>query len=161
MLGVTPETPTSGYGSTPLGPLHWGTATPLAQGGVNPGYLTFGGKPPDFYQTTNPAIQSQYYWGQHPYMKTMEDFANYNKIPGAPATPFGMQTLPQYMNVDQFTQQMISPQRQFAAQGTIPQYAGPFASATGYTGNFGTPVQPVQPTQFTTPYDQATIPPVA
>jgi len=66
----------------------------LVNPGVNPGFLVTAVNPPR-YQTTNP-YQSQYYWGQHPYMQNMSDLANYNAVPAAPATPFGLQAGPNF-----------------------------------------------------------------
>jgi hypothetical protein len=109
LLGIQPEMPTQpGYG--PLPPIKWGSVPGLAIGGVNPGYLTFGGKPPEFYQTTSP-VQSKYYWGKHPYMQTPEDLANYNNIPNAPAQPWGRQTAIEPFDVNAFiTRQGLTPQ---------------------------------------------------
>ena len=133
LLGVgTPTAPgKKSYG--PLAPIQWGTVGGLTQPGLNPGYLTFGGHPPEFYNATNP-VQSQYYWGIHPYMQTMENLGTYNNVPGAPAVPFGIQQPRQPLDINAFTQQLLSPQNQFAAQGTTQQYSGPLISSTGYAG---------------------------
>jgi hypothetical protein len=158
MLGVAPGQPgapgTPGYG--PLPPIEWGSATPLAQGGLNPGYLTFGGQPPAYYQTNNP-VQSQYYWGRHPYMAGPEDLANYNNIPGAPAVPFGRQQPRGAWDYQQFINETIgTPQYQQAAMGASTQYPGGIAPATSYTGAAMTPVAPApQQQQFTVPVPTA------
>jgi len=51
--------------------------------------------PNDPNQTTNP-YQSQYYWGQHPYMQSLADLPYYNDVPEAPAVPFGLQAGPNF-----------------------------------------------------------------
>jgi hypothetical protein len=105
LLGVQPEVPGQpGYG--PLPPLNWGTAPTLPTSGVNPGYFT---NPQPFYKTTSP-VQSKYYWGAHPYIKTPEDMANLNNIPNAPATPWGRQTAIEPFDVNAFiTRQGLTP----------------------------------------------------
>jgi hypothetical protein len=66
----------------------------LVNPGLNPGYLVTAVNPP-MYQTTNP-YQSQYYWGQHPYMQSQADLPYYNDVPEAPAVPFGLQAGPNF-----------------------------------------------------------------
>jgi len=66
---------------------------PLAQGGMNPGYL-MGGAVQPYYQTTDPT-QAQYYWGGHPYIPTLEQIGLWNQPVGAPSVPFGAATGPQ------------------------------------------------------------------
>ena len=65
---------------------------PLAQGGMNPGYL-MGGAVQPYYQTTDPT-QAQYYWGGHPYIPTLEQIGLWNQPVGAPSVPFGAATGP-------------------------------------------------------------------
>ena len=84
----TPTMPRDPY------PLISFAGTNLVNPGLNPGYVVTGVNPP-MYQTTNP-YQSQYYWGQHPYMQNMSDLARYNQVPGAPAQPFGLQAGPNF-----------------------------------------------------------------
>jgi hypothetical protein len=44
------------------------------------------------YATTSP-VQSQFYWGGHPYMPDYPSLQNYNNVPAAPATPWGLQQM--------------------------------------------------------------------
>jgi hypothetical protein len=153
MLGVVPGQPgapgTPGYG--PLPPIDWGSTTPLVQGGLNPGYLTFGGQPPAYYQTTND-IQSRYYWGKHPYMRGPEDLANYNQIPGAPAVPFGQQQPRGAWDVQRFINETIGiPEYQQAALGASTQYPGGVAPATSYQGGQIAPAPVMPQAQFSVP----------
>jgi hypothetical protein len=42
------------------------------------------------YYTNAGPNQNAYYWGAHPYMKTMQDLmTTYNNVPAAPPQPFG------------------------------------------------------------------------
>ena len=156
LLGINtpPQPPRRTYG--PLAPIQWGTMPGgLTNPGLNPGYLTFGGQPAPFYQPQS-QVSSQYYWGMHPYMKTMADLGTYNQVPEAPATPFGIQTPRGRLDVNRLIQQTVGPQAQLAAQGTSAQYAGLPTYATSYTG--GAPIQQVQnpmPTQATFAQPQA------
>jgi hypothetical protein len=157
LLGVVPSQPdapgTPGYGTLP--PIDWGSTTPLVQGGLNPGYLTFGGQPPAYYQTTND-IQSRYYWGKHPYMRGPEDLANYNQIPGAPAVPFGRQQPRGAFDTQQFIRETIgTPQYQQAAIGGSMQYPGGTAPATSYAGGQISPAPVMPQAQFTAPVPTA------
>jgi hypothetical protein len=77
----------------------------LVNPGVNPGFVITAVNPP-MYRTTNP-YQSQYYWGQHPYMQNMSDLANYNAVPEAPAQPFGLQAGPSF-NWNQYLTQLAA-----------------------------------------------------
>jgi hypothetical protein len=145
MLGAGPQTPAKkGYG--PLADLQWGTVNGLTQPGLNPGYMTFGGHPPPMYQTTNP-VQSQYYWGMHPYMQTMENLGTYNNVPEAPATPFGIQQQQGPWNAQKFINETIgTPQYQAATQGS-GQTPVQFAPATSYGGA----TMPVNPSDMLNP----------
>ena len=60
----------------------------LANPGLNPGWMNQGVQP--MYATNSP-VQSEYYWGGHPYMPDYASLQNYNKVPAAPATPWGLQ----------------------------------------------------------------------
>ena len=42
-----------------------------------------------FYQTTSP-VQSQFYWGNRPYVSLNGDMTQYNQVPEAPVVPFGI-----------------------------------------------------------------------
>ena len=131
----TGQVPKHTYG--PLAPIQWGTTNGLTNPGLNPG---FGVTPPAFYQTTDP-VQSQYYWGMHPYMQTQADLPNYNTVPEAPAVPFGIQQSRQPFDVNSFIQNQMGPDFQFATQGTSPQYAGKPSYSTSY-GGAAVPGQP-------------------
>ena len=122
----------------PLAPIEFGKLEGgLTNPGLNPGYLT---TQTPFYQTTDP-VQSQYYWGQHPYIKTLADIGEYNKVPEAPAVPFGIQQQRQPFDVNRFIATTIgTPQYQQAATGSSAQYPATYAPATSYTGS---PVAPV------------------
>ena len=137
-----PGTGKKGYG--PLAPIEWGKLSGgLTNPGLNPGYLTFGGAPPPMYQTTND-VQSQYYWGMHPYMHTKEDLANYNQV-NAPAQPFGIQQAQGPWDYQKFIRETIgTPQYQAAAQGS-GQTPGTFAPATSYAGGTPPVTQPQVP----------------
>ena len=62
----------------------------LANPGLNPGWMNQGVQP--MYGTTSP-VQSQYYWGGHPYMPDYASLQNYNNVPAAPVTPWGLQQM--------------------------------------------------------------------
>lgn len=150
LLGIQPKPPAPRtYG--PLAPIQWGTANGMTLPGLNPGYLTFAGSPPPMYQTTD-KVQSQYYWGMHPYMRTQEDLVNYNLVPEAPAVPFGIQQSRQPFNTQQFIEQTIgTPRYQQAAMGGSQQYPGSFAPATSYAGGPVAPSTAPQPQTFGAP----------
>ena len=150
LIGGAPAAPgRKGYG--PLAPIQWGTLEGgLTNPGLNPGFLTFGGNPPPMYKTTDP-IQSQYYWGLQPYMRTQADLANYNQVQ-APAVPFGLQQQRGPMDYQKFIRETIgTPEYQQAAIGGSTQYPGGFAPATSVVGG-SMPSAPVMPqAQFNTP----------
>jgi hypothetical protein len=120
-IATPPPSKWAGYG--PLD-YRWNPSagTPVNGPGLNPGLI---GQVQPFYHTTSP-VQSQFYWGQHPYMATEADLANYNNIPSAPAVPFGIQTERAPFDVAQFIRQNINPQTLAAAQGANPA-VGPVA----------------------------------
>ena len=121
ILTPPPTTPTwSGY--APLAPWVPAAGQKINGPGLNPGLI---GTVKPFYHTTNP-VQAQFYWGQHPYMATAADLANYNNIPNAPAVPWGAQHGYEPFNVQQFIQQNINPTTLAAAQGAGPT-VGPVA----------------------------------
>jgi len=101
----------------PLPPLTYGTGdlAPLVNPGLNPGQI----RATPYYQTTDP-VQSQYYWGQRPYMASAADLANYNVIPDAPAQPFGIRQSRPALDVPQFIRQNINPTTQAAYMGVAP-----------------------------------------
>jgi hypothetical protein len=113
-----PTTPLRGpYQWSTLPPLTYGTGdlAPLVNPGLNPGQI----RATPYYQTTDP-VQSQYYWGQRPYMATEADLANYNVIPDAPAQPFGIRQSRPALDVPQFIRQNINPTTQAAYMGAAP-----------------------------------------
>ena len=66
--------------------------------GLNPGWIQ--GLP--HYQATSP-VQSQYYWGQHPYQPgPVFNPTLYNQTPAAPAQPWGLQQLYTPTNIQQY-----------------------------------------------------------
>ena len=111
--GANPPTPVMKRNPYPI-PTYSGNG--LVNPGLNPGYLVTAANPP-MYKTTNP-YQSQYYWGQHPYMQTQADLVNYNAVPEAPAQPFGLQAGPNFNWNQYLTQLAATP-------------AGPVAPGTG------------------------------
>lgn len=121
--GATP----AAYG--PLPPVNFGKLGDLANPGLNPGFI----QAHPFYNTTSP-VQSQYYWGNHPYAYDQADRANYNNVPYAPAVPWGVQQAQAPFDVNQFIRSTINPQSQAAAAGTAPEYYAPYAPATPYAG---------------------------
>jgi hypothetical protein len=87
-LANTTTTINTGQGVNPI---------KLTSGGLNPGWIA----PTEFYDTNSP-VQSQFYWGQHPYQQgTTFNSALYNSVPNAPAKPWGIQ---QIAGVDPNTQ---------------------------------------------------------
>jgi len=77
-----------GYG--PINYLPFASLKALEPPGVNPGFFV---RPDAFYNTTSP-VQSQYYWGQHPYQSgSTFSQSQYNNVPNAPAVPFGLREM--------------------------------------------------------------------
>ena len=103
---VPPETP---------GPKVWDpinvsfkTLPLLPNPGLNPGFI----QAQPQYQTTSP-VQSQYYWGQHPYQSGGEDRmtfdpALYKQVP-APVSPWGLQELYTPTNIAQYLASLQGP----------------------------------------------------
>jgi hypothetical protein len=118
----------AGPGS-PANPPKFGKLGALANPGLNPGWI----QAQPFYNTTSP-VQSQYYWGNHPYAYDQADRANYNNVPYAPAVPWGVQQAQAPFDVNQFIRSTINPQSQAAAAGSAPEYYAPYAPATPYVG---------------------------
>ena len=112
-----PPTAPGPYQWSTLPPLTYGTGdlAPLVNPGLNPGKI----RATPYYQTTDP-VQSQYYWGQRPYMASEADLPNYNVIPDAPAIPFGIQQSRPALDVPQFIRQNINPTTQAAYMGAAP-----------------------------------------
>jgi hypothetical protein len=100
-----------------------GTSTQLVNPGLNPGWIT--AQP--FYNTTSP-VQSQYYWGAHPYTETMADLPNRNAVPYAPVIPWGVQQSRAPLDVNALIQSIINPQAQAAAVGAAPGSYAPYGT---------------------------------
>jgi len=86
-----------------------------------------------FYKTTND-VQAQYYWGNHPYVETPADLANWNNIPYAPTTPWGLQQAQAPFDVNTYIRQTMTPQQQAALAGSAPQYYAPIAPVSPVAG---------------------------
>jgi hypothetical protein len=62
-------------------------------------------QPAPYYNTTN-AVQSQYYWGPHPYQPGPTfNQALYNQVP-APAVPFGLQQMYRPTDINTYLAQL-------------------------------------------------------
>jgi hypothetical protein len=87
---ITAPKPPEAKGYGPINYLPFASLESLTPPGANPGLFV---RPDTFYNTTSP-VQSQYYWGQHPY-QTGSTFSQnqYNNVPNAPAVPFGLQQM--------------------------------------------------------------------
>ena len=151
LIGAGPQVPgPRTYG--PLAPIQWGEVEGLTLPGLNPGFLT---TPTPFYQTTDP-VQSQFYWGMHPYIRTMADIGQYNQVPEAPRVPFGQQQRRQPFDTQKFIRETIAtPEYQQAAIGGSMQYPGGTAPATSYVGGQVAPAPVMPQAQFTTPVPTA------
>jgi hypothetical protein len=99
---LTPPRPPTRKPYGPIDYLSFGKLNDLKQPGLNPGFI----RPDQFYQTTSP-IQGQYYWGQHPYQAgTTFNSQAYNQVPGADATPWGLQQMYAPTDINAFVQNM-------------------------------------------------------
>ena len=141
-----PTTPTTPPSTVTVPPLQM---TGLVNPGLNPGWLVNGANQ-NFYNTNNP-VQNTYYWGAHPYMMNQSDMASYNNVPGAPATPFGLQNLQHAIGYDAQGKPIYptasAPATQSAkGPGTLQQQLGAAWSA----GNYGQVNNLVQQNQITT-----------
>ena len=111
---TTPTTPPPSVTVSPEGPL------PDLQipTGLNPGWIA----PTPFYHTTSP-VQSQYFWGAHPYqVGPTFDSASWNAAPGAPATPWGLQEMAPVARPQDIVNYINSPeyQSQFVSGPVVP-----------------------------------------
>jgi len=141
---TTPIPPTSSTASVPALQL-----SGLVDPGLNPGWLVNGANQ-NFYNTTNP-VQNTYYWGAHPYMMKQSDLSSYNNVPGAPATPWGLQNLQHPIGYDVMGKPIYptasAPATQAAkGPGTLQQQLGAAWSA----GNYAQVNNLVQQNQITT-----------
>ena len=92
---VTP--PKSTWKPADFTPLKFGQYPDLPTPGLNPGWV----QPTPYYNTTN-AVQSQYYWGPHPYQPGPTfNQALYNTVP-APAVPFGLREMYQPTDINTY-----------------------------------------------------------
>jgi hypothetical protein len=155
----TTSTSTSTYKYPGIGKFGSGLDIP----GLNPGWMNQGVRP--MYQTTND-VQSQYYWGGHPYMPDYASLRNYNVGTAAPARPFGIREIQQQYDLDtllggirQYGQPAETPVAPVAAAAPNPMAStamapvapspAPAASATPtlLSSQYGyVPGQPVAPT---------------
>ena len=87
--GGTPTTP-----GTPVGPAP--TSTLQTNWGLNPGWIA----PTPFYNTTSP-VQSQFYWGSHPFQAGPAFNAQLYNQAFAPQTPWGAQQMAQPLTPDE------------------------------------------------------------
>jgi hypothetical protein len=87
---LTPPAPATRQPYGPLPPVNWGSVAGLVNPGLNPGYMV---NPPTFYNTTSP-VQSKFNYTPKAYQPgpTFDPLA-YNNVPGARATPWGLQQL--------------------------------------------------------------------
>ena len=99
-----PEDPTKFKGYGPITPLVFGKVGQVNNPGLNPGFV----QPTAFYKTYSP-VQSQYYWGQHPYQPGPRfDQTLYNTVPGAPQQPFGLQQMYTPTDLNQYLSQFTA-----------------------------------------------------
>jgi len=128
----------------------------LASPGLNPGWMNQGVKP--FYATNSP-VQSQYYWGGHPYMPDFQSLVNYNNVPNAPTTPWGLQQMSAPLT-SYLPQGYVAPQPPVATMA--PQTTTPImpatmpatmpAVATGVNPNAGIlPINPADDSRMVAP----------
>lgn len=85
---TTPKSPYDGQTFTPTPPDERWTKS-LITNDMIPEYVGRAASVP-YYNTTSP-VQSQYYWGVHPYVPLGGDLRQYNQIPEAPVRPWGIQ----------------------------------------------------------------------
>jgi len=114
-----PSAPGVNDGYTPPG---IGTATkPITNQGLNPGWIT----PTPFYDTTND-VQSQYYWGSHPFQSgNTFNAQQYNTVPAAPQQAWGQQGVMGQLTPAELAAMMQAPGT-MGQQGIMPA-SGPIA----------------------------------
>ena len=140
------------------------STTKLAQGGLGPGWIS--SQP--MYQSSDPT-QAQFYWGEHPYMAKPEDLVNYNKVPGAPETPWSVRQSSQpAFDVNAFIRNTINPEWQAASAGAAPGLYRPQSTQTAAVGTPVTAPAPVvqapaemAPAVMPAPVEMAPVAPVA
>jgi len=120
----------------------WGEVPQIVQPGLNPGSYARHVAP--MYPNAAPG-QAQYYWGAHTYAPTEAETNLYNVGTNAPVEPFGAAKSAvggtDVLDINAYINQMMSAQRQQAAQGSQPQFAG----STGINPLVGTPVNKATP----------------
>jgi hypothetical protein len=101
VLGLLADQPTINKRTyAPLPPVDWGSAQPLINPGVNPGFVIKPAQQP-FYQTTSP-VQSKYFYGTRPLIETQDQITpTLMDRTYAPATPFGLQQMQQSYDLNQ------------------------------------------------------------
>jgi hypothetical protein len=106
VLGLLADRPTINPRTyAPLPPVNWGSARPLINPGVNPGFVIGPARQP-FYQTTSP-VQSKYYYGTRPLIQTPDQIqATLQDRTRAPVTPFGLQQMQQGYDLNQVLNQI-------------------------------------------------------
>jgi hypothetical protein len=115
----------------------WGKVPQIVQPGLNPGAYARSVKP--MYPDAGPN-QAQYYWGAQQYAPTSNEARFYNMGTQAPEQPFGPATSAvggtASLDIGEYVNQFMTPERQQAIQGSQPQFAG----STGINPLVGTPV---------------------
>ena len=113
---ITPPAKPKWAGWGPIDPLTLKHLTALEAPGVNPGYFT---RATPFYNTQSP-VQSEYYWGQHPYQSGAQfSQTQYNAVP-APVQPWGLQQMYTPTDINQYLAQLKAD-----AAGTLAAPAAP------------------------------------
>ena len=145
---ISPTTQPTEAGYGPIPPTQWGNAAKLNNPGQNPGWLT-GNFAKPAYATTNP-FESQFFWGQHPYVGPDQSRDIYNQVqPAAGQHGFGLQAGPAQYNVNQLLNQInqtaLDPNfvgyNQYPTQG----YIAPGAAVVAPT----VPIMPTPPVATT------------
>lgn len=123
-----------GFGESPWA---WGQVPQIVQPGLNPGAYARHVKP--MYPEAGPN-QAQYYWGAQQYAPTANEARFYNMGTQAPETPWGAASSAvggtESLDIGEYVNQFMTPQRQQAVTGSQPQFAG----TTGTNPLVGTPV---------------------
>ncbi len=115
----TTETDGGGGTSTTINPATIAQVNPMT--GLNPGFIA----PTPFYNTTSP-VQSQFYWGSHPFQPGPTfNPTLYNQSVGAPNTPWGIQNIAQPLTPQQVTaayqgQPIVQPPLPVATRVALP-----------------------------------------
>ena len=118
---VTPKPVVPGVNDSYTPPTIGNLDKPQTNQGLNPGWIT----PTPFYNTTND-VQSQYYWGAHPF-QAGETFnaQQYNTVPAAPQQAWGQQGVMGQLTPQQLADLLAV--HQAGAAGQPIQATGPVA----------------------------------